>query len=92
MNKTDIRDLADAITYDIGFIRALMEAAKEKAHFYLSNQALLGPYCDILTHHAQETEDLLVLALDLLEKTGRGMEGITDFLYESEPAGQEVMT
>lgn len=92
MNKTDIRDLADAITYDIGFIRALMEAAKDKARFYLANQALLGPYCDILTHHAQETEDLLVLALSLLEKTGSGMEGITDFLYESEPAGQEVMT
>lgn len=92
MNKTDICDLADRIIYDTGFIRALIEAAKDKAHFYLTNQTLPGPYRDILTHHAQETEDLLVLALDLLEKTGRGMEGITDFLYESEPAGQEVMT
>lgn len=92
MNETDIRDLADTITYDIGFIRALIDAAKDKAHFYLTNETLLGPYRDVLTHHAQETEDLLALALGLLEKTGRNMDGITDFLYESEPAGQEVMT
>lgn len=92
MNETDIRDLADTITYDIGFIRALIDAAKDKAHFYLTNETLLGPYRDVLTHHAQETEDLLVLALGLLEKTGRNMDGITDFLYESEPAGEGVMT
>ena len=28
MNETDIRDLAGTITYDTGFIRALIEAAK----------------------------------------------------------------
>lgn len=88
--KKDLCGLADTMAYDIGFIRSLVGAAMDKAHFYLSNQALLGPYRDILTHHALETEDLLVLALNLLEKTDKSMSGITDFLYRSESVAAAV--
>lgn len=69
MQQKDQLDLADEISSDIGYIRTLMEAAVDKTHFYLANQALLGQHRDILIYQAQEIEGLLSLAERFLDRT-----------------------
>lgn len=67
--EKDYIDLADEIDSDIRFIRTLLGAAVDKSHFYLGNQALLGPQRDVLIFQAQEIEGLLTLAERLLDRT-----------------------
>lgn len=76
--EKDYIDLADEMESDIRFIRTLLGAAVDKTHFYLANQALLGPHQEILTCQAQEIEELLALAGRLLDRTLQN----TDRAYE----------
>lgn len=71
-------ELADELESDLGFIRTLVGAAIDKSHFYLANQALLGPHGDILIHQAQEIEGLLSLAERFLDRASEN----TDCAYE----------
>lgn len=67
--EKDYIDLADEMESDIRFIRTLLGAAVDKTHFYLAGPALLGPHRAILSCQAQEIEELLSLAEELLDRT-----------------------
>lgn len=83
--QRDPKDVADEFAGNLNYMQTLLQAAEDKVQFYLSNKCLLGPYWEVLSHHAAELGTLLALALQFLEKTDRELDIVMDFLYELEP-------
>lgn len=66
--KFDVIDAADALLSNTGYMRTLLGAAEDKLCFYLSHGPQLGPYRELLTQHAAETDALLGLMERLLDQ------------------------
>lgn len=87
--KNAPRVVADECGKNLTYMRALLFAADDKVQFYLSNKSLLGPYWELLTHHAAELGILLSLTREVLEEVDGELEQISDGLYKisSQTAG-----
>ena len=83
--KNDPRNVADACGKDLTYLRTLLFAADDKVQFYLSNRSLLGPYWELLTHHAAELGILLSLTQERLEQLEGGMELLSEHFYAAQP-------
>ena len=87
--KNAPRVVADECGKNLTYMRARLFAADDKVQFYLSNKSLLGPYWELLTHHAAELGILLSLTREVLEEVDGELEQISDGLYKisSQTAG-----
>lgn len=83
--KNGLADLADECGKNLTYMRSLLLAADDKVQFYLSSRPLLGPYWELLNHHAAELGILLSLTRDVLEQIASKMEQISDGLYKIGP-------
>lgn len=83
--KNDLRDLADECGRGLSYMQALLLAADDQVQFYLSNKSFLGPYWELLHHHAAQLGILLTMTRDVLEQTDGKLERLSRGLYTMQP-------